>query len=69
MKFMELMSVESDFVKNLQKKLAPPLVTLLSSEPEVSSSFPRFSGLPFMVWGSVVLLKWRSLDGLLGTLR
>ena len=36
MKFMELMVGESEFVKNLTKKLAPPLVTLLSSEPEVS---------------------------------
>ena len=35
MKFMELMVADSEFVKNLQKKLAPPLVTLLSSEPEV----------------------------------
>ena len=25
----------SDFVVNLQKKLAPPLVTLLSAEPEI----------------------------------
>ena len=36
MKFMELMPSDSDFVKNLHKKLAPPLVTLLSSEAEVS---------------------------------
>lgn len=35
MKFMELMVSDSEFVKNLAKKLAPPLVTLLSSEPEV----------------------------------
>jgi len=35
MKFMEKMNHESDFVTNLTKKLAPPLVTLLSSEPEV----------------------------------
>lgn len=35
MKFMELMVSDSEFVKNLSKKLAPPLVTLLSSEPEV----------------------------------
>lgn len=38
MKFMELMVSDSEFVKNLSKKLAPPLVTLLSSEPEVSRS-------------------------------
>lgn len=38
MKFMELMVSDSEFVKNLSKKLAPPLVTLLSSEPEVSIS-------------------------------
>lgn len=35
MKFMEMLSPESDFVSTLTKKLAPPLVTLLSSEPEV----------------------------------
>uniref|UniRef100_A0A2P2I005 AP complex subunit beta n=1 Tax=Hirondellea gigas TaxID=1518452 RepID=A0A2P2I005_9CRUS len=35
MKFMELMPADSEFVKNLHKKLAPPLVTLLSSEAEV----------------------------------
>lgn len=35
MKFMEMMSPDSDFVSTLTKKLAPPLVTLLSSEPEV----------------------------------
>lgn len=35
MKFMEMMSADSDFVTTLTKKLAPPLVTLLSSEPEV----------------------------------
>ncbi|KAH8039051.1 hypothetical protein HPB51_004976 [Rhipicephalus microplus] len=35
MKFMEMMSSDSDFVTTLTKKLAPPLVTLLSSEPEV----------------------------------
>lgn len=35
MKFMEMMSQDSDFIGTLTKKLAPPLVTLLSSEPEV----------------------------------
>lgn len=35
MKLMEMLSSESDFVTTLTKKLAPPLVTLLSSEPEV----------------------------------
>ncbi|XP_024084652.1 AP-1 complex subunit beta-1 isoform X3 [Cimex lectularius] len=35
MKFMEMLPSESDFVSTLTKKLAPPLVTLLSSEPEV----------------------------------
>merc|ERR1719290_379954 len=34
-KYLELMPQDADFVKNLSKKLAPPLVTLLSSEPEV----------------------------------
>ncbi|XP_074111555.1 adaptor protein complex 1/2, beta subunit isoform X1 [Cotesia typhae] len=35
MKLMEMLQSESDFVATLTKKLAPPLVTLLSSEPEV----------------------------------
>ncbi|XP_008213577.1 AP-1 complex subunit beta-1 isoform X1 [Nasonia vitripennis] len=35
MKLMEMLQSESDFVGTLTKKLAPPLVTLLSSEPEV----------------------------------
>ena len=35
MKYMEMMAQDADFVNNLSKKLAPPLVTLLSSEPEV----------------------------------
>jgi AP-1 complex subunit beta-1 len=35
MKYMEMMGNDSDTVANLSKKLSPPLVTLLSSEPEV----------------------------------
>jgi vesicle coat complex subunit len=35
MKYMEMMGQDTDFVTNLSKKLSPPLVTLLSSEPEV----------------------------------
>ncbi|KAL0267221.1 UNVERIFIED_CONTAM: hypothetical protein PYX00_009559 [Menopon gallinae] len=35
MKLMEMLPSDSDFVTTLTKKLAPPLVTLLSSEPEV----------------------------------
>lgn len=35
MKFMEMMPGDTDFIQNLTKKLAPPLVTLLSTEPEV----------------------------------
>jgi len=35
MKYMEMMGHDSDTVTNLSKKLSPPLVTLLSSEPEV----------------------------------
>ena len=34
MKLMEMLPSETDFVTTLTKKLAPPLVTLLSSEPE-----------------------------------
>lgn len=35
MKFMEMLGNASDVVQSLQKKLAPPLVTLLSAEPEI----------------------------------
>ncbi|EDO36135.1 predicted protein [Nematostella vectensis] len=35
MKYMEMMTPSTGFVQNILKKLAPPLVTLLSSEPEV----------------------------------
>jgi len=35
MKYMEMMGQDTEFVTNLSKKLSPPLVTLLSSEPEV----------------------------------
>jgi len=35
MKYIEMLDQTSDFVVNLQKKLAPPLVTLLSAEPEI----------------------------------
>lgn len=35
MKLMELIPGDSDFVGMLTKKLAPPLVTLLSAEPEI----------------------------------
>ncbi|XP_055910231.1 AP-1 complex subunit beta-1 isoform X2 [Eupeodes corollae] len=35
MKLLEMLSSDSDFCSTLTKKLAPPLVTLLSSEPEV----------------------------------
>ena len=37
MRFMELMPADSEFVTNITKKLSPPLVTLLSSEPEVGA--------------------------------
>lgn len=35
MKLMEMLPGDSDFVVSLSKKLAPPLVTLLSAEPEI----------------------------------
>ena len=35
MKLMEMMEQGSDFVTMLVKKLSPPLVTLLSAEPEI----------------------------------
>jgi len=35
MKYIEMLDPTSDFVKSIQKKLAPPLVTLLSTEPEI----------------------------------
>lgn len=35
MKMMEILATDTEFCSGLSKKLAPPLVTLLSSEPEV----------------------------------
>lgn len=35
MKFLELLPKDSDYYNTLLKKLSPPLVTLLSGEPEV----------------------------------
>ena len=35
MKFMEMLEPGSDYISTLVKKLAPPLVTLLSAEPEI----------------------------------
>jgi vesicle coat complex subunit len=35
MKFMEMLNQSSELVGTLQRKLAPPLVTLLSAEPEI----------------------------------
>lgn len=35
MKFMEMLSKDLDYYSTLLKKLAPPLVTLLSAEPEL----------------------------------
>ena len=35
MKYMEILDVSSDTVTMLVKKLSPPLVTLLSAEPEI----------------------------------
>lgn len=35
MKFMEMLSKDLDYYGTLLKKLAPPLVTLLSAEPEL----------------------------------
>jgi vesicle coat complex subunit len=46
MKLMEMLPADSDFVTTLTKKLAPPLVTLLSSEPEAS------------YWSSQIYMYW-----------
>lgn len=35
MKLINMMSESSEFVPQLVKKLAPPMVTLLSAEPEI----------------------------------
>ena len=35
MKYMEMMGKDTDFVTGISKKLSPPLITLLSGEPEV----------------------------------
>ncbi len=35
MKLMEMIEHNTDYIHTLVKKLAPPLVTLLSAEPEI----------------------------------
>lgn len=35
LKYLELLNQSSEFVTSLLKKLSPPLVTLLSAEPEI----------------------------------
>lgn len=35
MKLMVMLPENSDFIQQLNKKLAPPMVTLLSAEPEI----------------------------------
>lgn len=35
MKLMTMLPENSDFIQQLNKKLAPPMVTLLSAEPEI----------------------------------
>ena len=35
MMFMEMLEVNSEYISTLVKKLSPPLVTLLSAEPEI----------------------------------
>ena len=35
MKLMEMLDMSGEYVTSLIKKLAPPLVTLLSAEPEI----------------------------------
>uniref|UniRef100_A0A183DG22 Adaptin_N domain-containing protein n=1 Tax=Gongylonema pulchrum TaxID=637853 RepID=A0A183DG22_9BILA len=35
MKLVEMLPENSDFIGQLTKKLAPPMVTLLSAEPEI----------------------------------
>ena len=35
MKLMEMLDPNSDYITMLVKKLSPPLVTLLSAEPEI----------------------------------
>ena len=35
MKLIEMMDPSSEFTSNMVKKLSPPLVTLLSTEPEI----------------------------------
>ena len=46
-KLLELLEPDSDFFASVQKKLAPPLVTLLSAEPEIQYVALRFTLFPF----------------------
>lgn len=57
MKLMEMLPSESDFVTTLTKKLAPPLVTLLSSEPEVFKIYENELILYFYDTHNLCLLK------------
>lgn len=59
MKFMEMLPGESDFVQTLTKKLAPPLVTLLSSEPEVKMTSPSLNSCANH-FCSAIILKYLS---------
>ena len=54
MKYMEMMGQDTEFVTTLSKKLSPPLVTLLSSEPEVST--PPSASPPLLIVLVIILL-------------
>ena len=45
MKYMAMMGKDTDFLTNISKKLSPPLVTLLSSKPEVQYVALRYINL------------------------
>ncbi|KAJ8312347.1 hypothetical protein KUTeg_009720 [Tegillarca granosa] len=55
MKFLEMLEQGSDYVIQLVKKLSPPLVTLLSAEPEIQYVF-------FVKYNDPIFVKLEKLD-------
>ena len=60
MKLMEMLDVQGDYVTNLVKKLAPPLVTLLSAEPEIQ--YVALRNINLIVQKRYVILKDKVLS-------
>lgn len=57
MKFLELLPKDSDYYNTLLKKLSPPLVTLLSGEPEVQ--YVALRNINLIVQKRCVVTAWK----------